>query len=151
MSNSNLQKRVFDASSPGFLYTVIVSILTVLGLANIEFPAPADQIAGEIVTALNGTGFFAVISILIASVLFPIWNAWQKGDITFKGIFSNTLTWVSLANILFGALALWGFSLPSGTVEQIINAVFAKDWSSLISIVVTTVIPTIVRFIKDRK
>ncbi len=145
------QKKVFDAGSPGFLYTLIVSVLAVFAWAGVEFPDKPAELAGEITTLLSGGGFYAIIGVVVASVAFPIWNAIQKKKLTFDGIFSSTLTWIALGNILFAGLAITGFLLPDGTVEQIVYAVEAKDWASIISMLVTTIIPSVVRFIKDKK
>jgi membrane protease YdiL (CAAX protease family) len=143
-------KVVFDASSPGFLYTVIVSILTIFAASGVTFPADPGSIAGEITTLLSTGGFFAIVGVVVASIGFPIWNAWKKGALTFGGLFSSTLTWVAIGNILFSALALLGLSLPDGTVEQIVYGIAQKDWTALFSLLVTTIVPSIVRFIKER-
>lgn len=145
------QKKLFDAGSPGFIYTLIVSVLAIFAWAGVEFPDKPAELAGEITTLLSSGGFYAIIGVLVASVAFPIWNAAQKKKLTFDGIFSSTLTWIALGNILFAGLALTGFLLPDGTVEQIVYAIEAKDWGSIISMLVTTIIPAVVRFIKDKK
>ncbi len=145
------QKKVFDAGSPGFIYTVIVSALTIFAAAGVTFPDSPADIAGEFTTLLSTGGFYAVLGVIATSIGFPLWNAYQKRQLTFNGIFSSTLTWVALANIAFGALALTGFTLPDGTVEALVNAVAQKDWGAIISMLFTTIIPTVVRFIKDKK
>jgi hypothetical protein len=148
---TNKQKKLFDAGSPGFLYTVTVSVLAMFAWSGVEFPAKPAEIAGEITTLLSGGGFYAIIGVIVASVAFPIWNAYKKKALTFRGIFNSTLTWISLGNILFAGLALTGFLLPEGTVEQIVYAVEAKDWTTIISMLITTIVPAVVRFIKDKK
>lgn len=150
MATTLKQKKIFDAGSPGFLYTLIVGALTIFAAAGVQFPDNPGDIAGEVTTLLSTGGFFAIIGVIVASVAFPIWNAAQKGNLSFGGIFRNTLTWVSIGNILFAAIALTGFVLPDGTVEAIVGAIAAKDWTSLISLFVTTILPAIVRFVKER-
>ena len=139
-------KQVFDASSPGFLYTVIVSALTIFAASGVSFPADPGAIAGEITTLLSTGGFFAIVGVVVASIGFPIWNAWKKGALTFGGLFSSTLTWIALGNILFAGLAL----LPPGTAEQLAYAIYAKDCTSLTSRLLTVILPAVVRFIKDK-
>ena len=141
---------VFNAASPGFVYTVMVSALTVLALAGVQFPDNPADIAADLSNLLSTSGFWALIGVAVSSVAFPIYNAWKKGDLSFKGIFSNTLTWVAIAVLVFYGVALIGLNFPAGTGEQIVYAVFAKDWSALVSILVTTVLPAIVRFIKEK-
>jgi hypothetical protein len=150
MANSK-QKKIFDSTSPGFLYTVIVSALAILAFAGVDLPAKPAEIAGEVTTLLSTGGFYAILGVVVASIAFPIWNAVKNKKLSFDGIFSSTLTWIALGNILFAGLALTGFLLPEGTVEQIVYAVEAKDWASIISMLVTTIIPAVVRFIKDKK
>lgn len=143
-------KKVFNAASPGFLYTLIVSALTIFAASGVTFPDNPQDIAGHITTLLSTGGFFAIIGVIVSSVAFPIWNAYQKGNLSFNGIWRNTFTWIALGNLVFAAIALTGFVLPDGTVEQIVAAISAKDWTALISMFVTTIIPAIVRFIKQR-
>ena len=68
-----------------------------------------------------------------------------------RTIFGSTLTWIALGNALMATVALTGFMLPDGTVEAIVGAVQTKDWIALGTIVVQTIIPTIVRFIKGKQ
>ena len=142
---------VFNSASPGFLYTVIVTALTLLALAGVQFPDNPADTATDLVNLLSTSGFWALIGVAASSIFFPVYNAWKKGDLSFRGIFTNVLTYVALAVLAFDAMALFGLNFPAGTAENIVYAVFAKDWSSLISILVTVVLPTVVRFIKDKK
>lgn len=143
------KKAVFNPASPGFLYAVVVTVLGLLAIAGVEFPDTPENIAGEI-TTLSGVSFYAVLGILATSVIFPIWNAVQKGAFTLKGIFGSTLTWIAIANGVFAASAAFGLVFPDGTGANLVQFVAAKDWGSLFSLLITTIVPTIVRFIKDR-
>lgn len=142
---------VFNYKSPGFLYTVIVTALTLLALGGVQFPDNPADTATDLVNLLSTSGFWALIGVAASSIFFPIYNAWKKGNLSFRGIFTNVLTYVALAVLAFDAMALFGLNFPAGTAENLVYAVFAKDWSSLISILVTVVLPTVVRFIKDKK
>lgn len=148
---SGAAKVVFSVSSPGFLYSAIVLVLTIFAVSGVQFPSSTDQLAGEIVTTLSSSGVYAIIGVVIASVVFPIYNAVRSGlGFSLSTIFSSTLTWIALGNIVLSLLALYGFVLPEGTLEQIIAAVQTKDWMSLGSLFVTTIVPTLIRWIKDR-
>lgn len=141
----------FNVSSPGFLYTVIVAPLTIFAISGVHFPTSAEILAGDITTTLSTGGIFAIIGVIVSSVIFPIYNAFKSGlKFSVETIFRSTLTWVALGNIVASLLALTGLALPDGTIEQIVAAVQAKDWISLGSLLVTTIIPTIVRWIKSR-
>jgi len=145
-------KQVFNANSPGFIYSAIVLVLTIFAVSGIHFPSAPEVLAGDIVTTLSKSGFYSIIGVIVASVAFPIYNA-IKGGVKFslQTVFASTLTWIALGNIFISLLALTGLVLPAGTVEQIIGAVQAKDWIALGSLLVTSIIPTIVRWIKDKK
>lgn len=151
MSNIT-KKKVFDTSSPGFLYTIIVGFLTIFAVSGVHFPSSPELLAGDITTTLSKSGFYSIIGVIISSVAFPIYNAVKSGlKFSITTIFGSTLTWIALGNIALSLLALTGFVLPEGTLEQIIGAVQTKDWMSLIGVLVTTIIPTFVRWIKDKK
>ncbi len=143
-------KQVFDVKSPGFLYTVIVSLLAIFAASGVEFPDKPAELANDITTVLSSGGWYALVGIIVSSVLSPLYNAYKKGALSLKGIFGSTLTYVALFNIAFSALALIGFSLPEGTAENLVYAIFAKDWSALASILFGTILPAVVRLIKDK-
>lgn len=149
--SKNSKKAVFDASSPGFLYSVIVALLAIFAASGVHFPDTPAETATEITTLLSTSGFWALIGVAASSILFPIYNAWKKGDLSFRGIFSNTLTWVAIGVLVFDALALFGLKFPDGTAEQLVYAIYAKDWSALISMFFTVILPVVVRFIKEQR
>lgn len=142
---------VFDFASPGFLYSAIVTTLTLLALAGVQFPDNPADTATDLVNLLSTSGFWALIGVAASSILFPIYNAYKKGNLTFKGVFSNVLTYVALGVLFFDGLALLGLNFPAGTAEQLVYAVFAKDWTALISLLFTVILPTVVRFIKSKQ
>lgn len=142
-----MKKTVFNPASPGFLYTITVLVLTAFAAAGAEIPNP-EQVAAGITTTLSDSGFFAVVGVLVSSVLFPIWNAWQKGVLNFRGILTSSTTWGAAIVALFSVIALFGLHFPPGTAEQLAALLFAKDWGALASMVVTVIVPTIVRFVK---
>ncbi len=145
-------KKQFDVTSPGFLYSLIVAVLTIFAISGIRFPTDAGTLAGEITTTLSSGGVFAIVGVLVSSVIFPVYNAIKSGlKFNLATIFGSTLTWIALGNIALSLLALYGFVLPAGTLEQIIAAIQVKDWIALGSLLVTTIVPTLVRWIKSRR
>ena len=148
MANSN--QKFFEVSSPGFLYSVIVSALAIFAGAGVAFPKVPIDLGAEIVNSFNTGGVYALIGVIVASVVFPIYNAISAGTFSLKGIFSRNLTWIALGNIAVSGLALTGFVLPDGTPEQIVGAVSPKDWMSVVSIVALTVGNTLLRLIKQK-
>lgn len=148
MANSN--QKFFEVSSPGFLYSVIVSALTIFAASGVTFPKVPSELGTELVNSYSTGGVYALIGVIVASVVFPIYNAISAGTFSLKGIFSRNLTWIAMGNIAVSGLALTGFVLPDGTPEQIVGAVSAKDWMSVVSIVALTVGNTLLRLIKQK-
>ena len=145
-------KKNFDPQSPGAIYSLAVLVLTVLAGLGIGFPDSIPNISGQLQTSIQGGSYFALIGIIGGSVLFPIWNLIQKKQkLNWRNLFGSTANIVSLANAGLGVVALTGFMLPAGTVEQVVAAVQVKDWGALASIVINTVIVSFVRWLKDRK
>lgn len=146
------QKQNFDPKSPGAVYSLATLVLTILALLGIGFPDSIANISGQLQTSIQGGSYFALIGIVGGSVLFPIWNLIQKKQkLNWENLFGSTANVVALGNAFLGVVALTGFYLPSGTVEQIVAAVTVKDWGALASVVINTVIVALVRWVKDKK
>lgn len=145
-------KQNFDPKSAGWIYSVSVFVLTILALLGVGFSDSIPNISQQVQTSISGGSYIALLSVVGVSVLFPVWNLIQKKQkISLKNMFSSTANVVALANAALGIVALTGFVLPAGTVDQLVAAVTVKDWASLIGILFSTVIPTLVRFLKDKK
>ncbi len=146
------QKQNFDPKSPGAVYSLATLVLTILAGLGIGFPDSIANISGQLQTSIQGGSYFALIGIVGGSVLFPIWNLIQKKQkLNWKNLFGSTANVVALGNALLGVVALTGFYLPDGTVEQIVAAVTVKDWGALASVIINTVIVALVRWVKDKK
>lgn len=145
-------KQKFDASSYPFLYSLIIAFLTMFAATGVKFPGSATDLAGQITTGLSSGGFYAIVGVIITSLIFPLFNFFVtlKGKFSFSTVFSKTSTWIAWGNAALAGVALTGFTLPDGTVEQIIGAVQAKDWMALISIFALTVGNTILRYLKKQ-
>lgn len=149
MANS---KQVFSTSSPGFIYSIASAILTILAIIGVSFADPIPVLSGQVETSIQGGSFFALATLVIGSVLFPVWNLIQKKQkINLKTIFGSTANIIALGQALLGIIALTGFVLPAGSLEQVVSAVKMKDWGALIGLLVTSIVPTIIRFIKSKK
>lgn len=146
------QKQNFDPKSPGAVYSLATLVLTILALLGIGFPDSIANISGQLQTSIQGGSYFALIGIVGGSVLFPVWNLIQKKQkLNWKNLFGSTANVVALGNAFLGVVALTGFYLPDGTVEQIVAAVTVKDWGALASVIINTVIVALVRWVKDKK
>jgi hypothetical protein len=154
MSNQKVRegatKKKFDPKSPGFLFSLFTFVLTAFAASGISLPDDPAAIAGEITTSLSTGGIYAIFGVLITSVLLPLYNGFKAGKFSLQSMLSSTSTWIAFGTAGFAAIAVTGFVVPTGTVEQIVAAVEAKDWMGLVSIIAINVGNTLIRFLKDR-
>jgi len=144
--------KFFSVTSPGFLYSAIVAVLTIIAAGGVQLPADPATVGSDFVTSLSTGGIFSLVGVIVSSLVFPIYNFVKSGlKFSFGAIFSLNTTWIALGNAAAAGIALTGFVLPQGTVEQIVGAVGTKDWMGLISILALTVGNTLIRFIKERQ
>lgn len=149
---STSPQKFFSASSPGFLYALIVAVLTIFAAAGVELPKDPASLGTDLVTSLSTGGIFSLVGVIVSSLVFPIYNFVQSGKkFSLSAIFSLNTTWIALGVAASAAIALTGFVLPDGTVEQVVNAVATKDWMSLISILALTVGNTLIRWLKEKQ
>ena len=147
-----MSKTKFDPKSPGFIASITYAILAAFAATGIEFPKDPAQIAGDFETTMSSGGIFAITGMLISAIIFPIWNFIKKGGrINAKLILSNTTFWVSLVTAILGFAALYGFTVPDGTAEQIVSALYAKDWGVLLSVLAINILNPLIRFLKEVK
>lgn len=145
-------QKKFDVTSPGFLYSAIVAVLTIFAVSGVQLPSDPATLGQDFVTTLSTGGVIALGGVILASLIFPIYNFVKGGGkFTWAGIFGKTLTWVALGNAALSAIALSGWIIPPGTVEQVIAAVQTKDWMGLISVLALTVGTSFIRWIKEKK
>jgi len=152
LKNAKMGKVNFSTSSPGFIYSVTVAILTILAIGGINFNTPIDVLAGDISTTLSTGGIWAVGGIILSSLVFPIWNFVKSGKkFSFANVFGSTLVWVAMANLAISALVLLGIGVPDGTFEAVGTYIATKDWFGLLGYLASTILPTVIRWIKDQR
>lgn len=145
-------KQNFDAGNPNFWARLLIFAFSVLALIGIEFPDTPTNLAIEITTSLSTSGFISVIGILAVSVIMPIYNFIRSGaKVSLVSLLSSPNFWIYFASFVFGIAVLYGIKIPSGTSEQLIGAIYAKDWTSLFAIAIANIVDPIVRWMKDKK
>lgn len=151
MTNTKKSTKTFDSGSYGFIYAVIVAVLTILtGVFGVNFPGSPDQIATEVFTSLNNFGIFALIGVVVSSIVLPVWNARTTAGFSWQKLISSRLTLIAVVNLALSGLALIGLVFPDGMVDQIFAAVGAQDWTGLIVIFFNVFLPTVLRWIKEK-
>lgn len=145
-------KKVFDAGSPGFIASIITAVLTITGIAGIEYPQLPADIADQLVSTFNESGVYAVVGILIVNIVAPIWNFIRKKEkLNWKNVLGSVTTWLSLAGVAISGFLLFNLEIPTDAPGQIAGAITARNWSLLGSLLVVTVIVPVIRWIRDRK
>ena len=115
---------------------------------NIEFQQPIDVLADSLATTLSTQGIYAIVGILVVSVLGPIYTAISKKS--FMAIWSSVSTWTYHAIAVAAGLTLLGIAVPPGSAEALVAAIWAKDWASVGSIGAMSFLVPLIRWIKSK-
>lgn len=145
---STLVKKTFDPTSPHFYASIFTVALSILAAVNIQFNQPVEQLSDSLATTLTTQGVYAIVGIIFVSVLGPIYTAIQKKSI--RLIWGSTSTWLYLAKALAAILVLIGIGIPEGSAEQLIAAIWAKDWAAVGAIAAVAILDPLIRWIKQK-
>lgn len=115
---------------------------------NIEFQQPIGVLADGLATTLSTQGVYAIIGILVVSVIGPIYTAVSKKSV--KAIWSSVSTWTYLAIAVASGLTLLGIAVPPGSAEALVAAIWAKDWATVGAIGAMSFLVPFIRWIKSR-
>lgn len=141
----------FSIKSSNFWVNGLNFVLSVVALAGVALPQNPNSLSTEIVNTLDTSGIIAVSGLLILNVISPIYHAVIKNTFSLKGVFASSNFYIQAGTFAASALVLWGVELPSGTVEQIVGAIYAKDYAGLLIVLFTNLFNPLIRFLKDRK
>lgn len=147
------EKTIFSFRSPHFWLGLLSLLFGAGAVAGISFPASPETLAESIVTTVSQNGIYSVVGLLAVSVIGPIVVFLQRGGpkITWAEFFSSTALWVYVAGFVASILVAVGIKIPAETPEQIVAAVYAKDWAALVSVLLVNVLNPIIRWIKARR
>lgn len=144
-------KQAFSLNSSNLWVNIITFILASVALAGVELPANPNSISLDIVNTLNSAGVIAVAGIILLNVANPIYHAFVKSSFDFKAMVGSPNFWVNLGSLIAGLAVLVGISFPDGTVEQIVGAIYSKDFSALALTLFTNVLNPLIRYFRDKK
>ena len=150
-------KKNFDSKNPNFVARVSIFALSVLALVGVKFPDDPGAIAEQLSNTLSGGGYFAVVSVLGISVIMPLINfVRSKPKLSFKAVAANLFGspnfWVYLLTFALGFVVLFGVDImPEQTSEDVVGAVYAKDWTNLLIICVTNIVDPVIRYFRDKR
>lgn len=147
-----MQKQVFDPRSVGFFQSILLAIFSITALFGIQYPATPDELTGEIITTVSTSGYYALVGILLTSIIAPVYNFIKKGiKVTWANIFGSTVTWVSIGGIAIAGAALVGLQIDPDTPLAIVTAITGRDWGTLVSLLFTSVLLPVIRWIKQKQ
>lgn len=145
-------KKNFSAANPNFWARLLIFGFSVLALIGIKFPDTPASMADQITTSLSTSGFIAVLGVLAISIVMPLYNFIKtKPKINLLALIGSSNFWIYLASFVFGIAVLYGINIPDGTAEQIVGAIYAKDWSALFTIAAANIIDPFVRWLRDKR
>lgn len=140
----------FSATSSNFLVNLFNVVLSIIAMAGVTLPADPSTITGDFTNTLSTGGWIAAIGLLIVNVASPLYHAFVKGTFSFTGLLSSSNFWIQIGTLAASALLLVGLTFPAGTVEQIVGAVYAKDWGTLTFVLFSNVLNPLIRWFKDK-
>jgi len=141
----------FSWSSKNLWMQVIILTLSIVAGLGVELPANPADIAGSIVNTLSTSGVYAVAGILIVSVIGPVYNFIRtKPKLTLSGVLGDPNNWVYFGSFAVSLLVMVGINVPGGTAEQVVNAIFVKDWAALVTLIFGNLISPLIRYFIDK-
>lgn len=143
----------FNNKSTSFWVSILTAVLAISATAGIEWPQQPDALASGIVNAVTGpTGYVGLIGIIVTAIAGPVWKYIRKPNkITVAQLFGSPNTWIGIGSAIVALLIMFGIAIPSGTSEQVVGAVYARDYSLLLTVVVTNLLNPFVRYLRDRR
>jgi hypothetical protein len=145
------QQKAFSLSSKNLWFQVALLLLAIGAGLGINFPSSPEAIAGDIVNTFSNSGIYAVVGILVVSVIGPIYNfVKSKPNLSLKAFLADANNWVYIVGFISAGAVLIGINIPAGTAEQLVAAVFARDWAAVASVAVGSVLVPLVRYFIDR-
>jgi uncharacterized membrane protein len=95
--------------------------------------------------------FLGMLIFNTGAVAFHWIKTWQNDKPNFGAFLRSNNWWLSFANIAASLLLLVGVNLPPETSDQIVGAIFQKDWWALATLAFTNLLlPIIRRFVEQR-
>lgn len=141
----------FSASSRNLWLQVVLFALAIMAGLGIQLPSSPEAIAGDIVNTFTNSGIYAVVGILVVSVIGPVYNFIKsKPRLSFAAFIADPNNWVYFVSFLASLAVIAGIAIPPGTAENLVSAVFARDWAAVASVAVGSVVVPLVRFLIDR-
>lgn len=146
----NTKTQKFSAGSSNFLVNILNFLLGALALSGVSFPTDPANITLDLANTLSSTGWVAVVGLVIVNIVSPLYHAFKDKTFSFKGILSSSNFWIQAGTLAASLIVLLGITFPTGTVEQIVGAVYAKDWAGLAIVLFTNVLNPLIRWFKDK-
>lgn len=145
-----MKKALFSTSSSNFWVNIFNLVLSALAISGVQFTQPTLNTAAEIVNTFSTTGIVAVIGLVLINVGSPVYHAFIKKSFNFKALLGSTNFWIQFVSAAIAAALLFGLEIPTGTSEQLVGAVFARDWTGLAFVFLSNILNPLIRFFKNK-
>lgn len=144
-------QKAFSLTSKNLWFQLALLILAIGAGLGINFPSSPEAIAGDIVNTFSNSGIYAVIGILVVSVIGPVYNfVKSKPKLSLSAFIADPNNWVYIVGFLASGAILLGINIPAGTAEELVAAVFARDWAGIASVAVGSILVPLVRYFIDK-
>lgn len=150
MNSTDIKKAKFSGKSSNFVVNILNFVLGALALSGVNLPSDPATITTDLANTLSSTGWVAVVGLVILNIVSPLYHAFKDKTFSLKGILSSSNFWVQAGTLASSLIVLLGIALPTGTAEQIVGAVYAKDWAGLAIVLFTNVLNPLIRWFKDK-
>lgn len=142
----------FSQKSPYLWSSLLTFVLTAAAMIGIELPASPEQISGEIISVIQGGGYYALIAVIAVNIIAPVVSFIRKGGkVNLLDLLGSPSFWIAFGSVVVGLLIYLGIDVPKDTPQSIIGAIFARDWAMLAFVAVANLLNPIVRYLRDRK
>ena len=143
--------QAFSTSSKNFWFQIVLFALSIAAGLGIDLPSSPEVITGDLINTLSSSGLYAVMGILIVSVVGPVYNFIKsKPKLSLSTFLADANNWVYIVSFAASLLVLVGVAIPDGTAQEIVRAVMVKDWAAVGSVGLSAIIVPLVRFFIDR-
>lgn len=118
---------------------IVTAFLFIFVLAGL--PIDAQATASDLLTAISAKSLplFIVLGFNVATAVYHWVTTWKNNRPNFAAFLHSTAWWQTFANIVISLFLLYGFQIPDGTGDAIIQAVVSQDWWGLAVLILTNI------------
>lgn len=141
----------FKFNSKNLWFQITMLVLAISAGIGIRLPSSPEALAENIVNTFTTSGLYSVIGILVVSVIGPVYNfVRSRPKLSLSAFLADPNNWVYIVGFVLSIMTLFGIAIPEGTAQEIVRAVYVKDWAAIGGIGLAAIIVPVVRFFMDK-